>query len=307
MLAPWTRIWRGKWAKEERRRRGVGSKMHSSTLQAIGLEVKCTEREKGWGVGGKKQATHSQSKKSCPSCTIHFKSLRTHRFRIQLVSVLCQNLFHTGLFCVCYKAEPSVKRGGEKAHASDKIRMQTHDSSHGKAWKSMRHPVIGRRSAHASFLPRPLGNGIPHHHALLHLAEFAEVLLQALCKDTGETLLKGKGMREGLLSKQGPGVLCSGWSETMGVGRTTLCLCACVLPRFIHRALFGHSAQPAPLGPADHKQSYTLGDARCFDTAEAAAVEIITRAVATRLNCARASACAHGSSNKWMNWAECYQ
>lgn len=86
----------------------------------------------------------------------------------------------------------------------------------------------------------------------------------------------------------------------MGVGRTTLCLCACVLPRFIHRALFGHSAQPAPLGPADHKQSYTLGDARCFDTAaaEAAAVEIITRAVATRLNCARASACAHGSSNK---------
>lgn len=27
----------------------MGSKMHSSTLQAIGLEVKCTERE---GVGG---------------------------------------------------------------------------------------------------------------------------------------------------------------------------------------------------------------------------------------------------------------
>lgn len=47
----------------------------------------------------------------------------------------------------------------------------------------MRHPVIGRRSAHASFLPRPLGNGIPHHHALLHLAEFTEVLLQALWED----------------------------------------------------------------------------------------------------------------------------
>lgn len=93
----------------------MGSKMHSSTLQAIGLEVKCTERERE-GVGGKKQATHSQSKKSCPSCTIHFKSLRTHRFRIQLVSVLCQNLFHTGLFCVCYKAEPSVKRGGGRKH-----------------------------------------------------------------------------------------------------------------------------------------------------------------------------------------------
>lgn len=44
------------------------------------------------------------------------------------------------------------------------------------------HPVIGRRGAHASFslLPRPLGNGIPHHHALLHLAKFTEVLLQAL-------------------------------------------------------------------------------------------------------------------------------
>lgn len=29
----------------------MGSKMHSSTLQAIGLEVKCTERERE-GVGG---------------------------------------------------------------------------------------------------------------------------------------------------------------------------------------------------------------------------------------------------------------
>lgn len=48
----------------------------------------------------------------------------------------------------------------------------------------MRHPVIGRHSAHASFLPRPLGNGIPHHHALLHLAKFTEVLLQALYKDS---------------------------------------------------------------------------------------------------------------------------
>lgn len=30
----------------------MGSKMHSSTLQAIGLEVKCTKRERRVGGGG---------------------------------------------------------------------------------------------------------------------------------------------------------------------------------------------------------------------------------------------------------------
>lgn len=140
MLAPWTRIWRGKWAEEERRRRGVGSKMHSSTLQGIGLEVKCTEREGG------EQATHSQSKKSCPSCTIHFKSLRTHRFRIQFVSVLRQNLFHTGLFCVCYKAEPSVKRGG--GGESTRKWQNQNANSRQLSWKSTEeHEASGDRTA----------------------------------------------------------------------------------------------------------------------------------------------------------------
>lgn len=107
----------------------VGGKMHR-------------ERE---GVGGKKQATHSQSKKSCPSCTIHFKSLRTHRFRIQLVSVLCQNLFHTGLFCVCYKAEPSVKRGGGE---STRKWQNQNANSRQLSWKSMEeHEASGDRTA----------------------------------------------------------------------------------------------------------------------------------------------------------------
>lgn len=229
----------------------------------------------------KKQSTHYPSEKSCPSCSILFFKVGTHRFRIQLVSVLRQNLFHTGLFCVCYKAEPPAKEGGERGgrgatHASDKIRMQTHDSSHGKAWKSMRHPVIGRRSAHASFLPRPLGNGIPHHHALLHLAKFAEVLLQALCKHTGEILLSEEGRTEEIILQA---LMCwQGLEKDNGVGRTTLCLCVppttttttSNAPETVHRGslTIQHNS---PLGPADHKQSCTLGDARCFDTAEAAA------------------------------------
>lgn len=118
-------------------------------------------------------------------------SSSTHRFGVQLVSVLRQNLLHAGLFCVCYKPKPPENREENiyklcettkknKNANSLHLKNKSHKAKK-KAWQSVRHPVIGRRSAHASFLPRPLGNGIPHHHTLLHLAKFTEVLLQALC------------------------------------------------------------------------------------------------------------------------------
>lgn len=106
----------------------------------------------------------------------------------------------------------------------------------------MRHPLIGRRSAHASFLPRPLGNGIPHHHALLHLAKFTEVLLQALCKDSNGSVVKYIQTSD-VTFPTGPGeVMCWQWLERdNGVGRTTLCLCRSSPPEMVH-GLSGHSA-----------------------------------------------------------------
>lgn len=91
------------------------------------------------------------------------------------MSVLRQNLLHAGLFRVCHEAEPP---GMKTRH----VRTRT---EHGEARGG---------SAHASFpSPRSLGNGIPHHHTLLHLSKFAEVLLQTLCKDT-VTISPGGGV-----------------------------------------------------------------------------------------------------------------
>ena len=117
-----------------------------------------------------------------------------------------------------------------KRHKSVKvheIRPQSHKQTHrGEAWQSMRHPVIGRRGAHASFLPRPLGNGISHHHALLHLAEFTEVLLQPLCGHSKQ----GAGLH--IDTKQAAArderavsrLRWCGWRQTMGVGPRCVCV-----------------------------------------------------------------------------------
>lgn len=105
-----------------------------------------------------------------------------HRFGVQLMSVLRQNLLHAGLVCVCYEPKPPEKKQTGRGEKEASLRMNKICL---KSTLLVKHGVTGRRSEHASFLPRPFGNGIPHHHALLHLAEFTKVLLQALCKNGG--------------------------------------------------------------------------------------------------------------------------
>lgn len=142
----------------------------------------------------------------------------------------------------------------------------------------MRHPATGR--THASSLPRPLGNGIPHHHTLLHLAKFTEVLLQALCGDSRKKQGGGWEMwlnKPGICTRQAPvrDVLAVAADRQWGSGRTTLCLCP-PPPGPQRPCARGHLTiqHNSPSGPAVRGPRSTnkaaLGDDGCFDTAAAA-------------------------------------
>lgn len=180
--------------------------------------------------GGKHVTTNQ---KSCP------KQL-TGTIQAQLTvlesnsCLFCAKTFSTPA-CSAYVTNPNpLRRNKNEKHLKN--------NSDGKAWNDIRHPVIGRRKAHASFLPRPLGNGIPHHHALLHLAKFTEVLLQALCKDSKENVVIHIQTSDVTFPTGPDEVMYWQWLEgDNGVGRTTLCLCRPCPPEMVH-GLSGHSA-----------------------------------------------------------------
>lgn len=144
--------------QRERESRGGEGGGHCTNAQAIRRETKC----RGGHVG---------------------KNLKSSLTVLESNSCLfCAKTFSTPAWSV-YVTNPNPLRrnkpGGEKEASlrMNKICLKT--------TLLVKHGVTGRCSEHASFLPRPFGNGIPHHHALLHLAEFTKVLLQALCKDGG--------------------------------------------------------------------------------------------------------------------------
>lgn len=92
---------KGEMSRERRRsRRRREASPNSSILQA---------QDKGWGKGGVACALKRISKVNPVT-----QACGAYRFGIQLVSVLGQNLFHTGLFCVRDKAKtPDRKRKTE--------------------------------------------------------------------------------------------------------------------------------------------------------------------------------------------------
>lgn len=80
--------------KVEEEEGGGYCKTHSSILQAIRWETKSKEGWWWWGGG------------TCWGDSEKF----THRFGVQLVSVLRQNLLHAGLVCVCDKPEAPERK-----------------------------------------------------------------------------------------------------------------------------------------------------------------------------------------------------
>ena len=114
---------------------------------------------------------------------------KTYCFWVELVSVLRQHFIHARLIRIRHESKsPVLNKTKQKQPLKKGKQRETYRVMLRKEHKDQ--GASDRTTGRTPLSPRPLGGGIPYHHTLLHLAEFTEVLFQALCRNNNKNKKK---------------------------------------------------------------------------------------------------------------------